>query len=668
METLANIGSILLLVVGFGFVIFWHELGHFLAAKAVGIRVEQFAVGFGQAMVCWRKGIGTTVGTSAKLAENLRKTGRTDISETEYRLNWIPLGGYVKMLGQDDMDANATSADPRAFNNKSVAARMLVVSAGVIMNVLLAALIFMGLYMYGHNVPAALVGSVLPGSPAQVAGIEVGDRIISIDGKAIPDFTMIQLNIALGNEGDTLPVVVRREGKEITLQLTPRKATSDAREFLAIGVGGTPSLRGLPAGATLSVDKPELHVLPDQLALLPGDVITAIAGNPITPEVRGRTDIPSQYAQLHRALQASDGRPVELTVRDATGAERRHAIRPWMIGSFGGGEFDLAGILPRPAIGGIQKGSDAIGKLFPGDIVLSLTFDDTHDLVNVRSTTELRAAMTKAGADARRVSLSVSRNGQTVLVPGLLPNISLGEGKRGLGVSMLADVHSPYVGGVKPGSSLATAGVQPGSLIVSVAGKPVENLFDVRRELLASAGAAPLTTVLNGVETTHTLALTPAELTVLRSLRSDHMLALDERIEPRKTSNPLTAAAWGVGDTRDFILQGYVTIQRIVQGSVSATNLTGPIGIFHFGGKIATEKPIDWMFWFLAMISANLAVVNFLPIPIVDGGLFVFLILEKIRGKPLSQRSQGIAQIVGLCLILSLFVFVTYNDIARLLT
>jgi regulator of sigma E protease len=66
------------------------------------------------------------------------------------------------------------------------------------------------------------------------------------------------------------------------------------------------------------------------------------------------------------------------------------------------------------------------------------------------------------------------------------------------------------------------------------------------------------------------------------------------------------------------------------------------------------------------MISANLAVVNFLPIPIVDGGLFVFLILEKIMGKPLSPRAQGIAQIVGLALIVGVFLFVTYNDISRL--
>lgn len=669
METLGNLGSIVLLVLGFGFVIFWHELGHFLAAKAVGIKVEQFAVGFGQAMLCWRKGLGFTVGTSAQAAEDLRKAGRTDISETEYRLNWIPLGGYVKMLGQDDMDPNATSVDPRAFNNKSVSARMLVVSAGVVMNVLLAAVMFMGLYMYGHNVPAALVGTVQPGSPAQQAGMEVGDRILSVNGTAIPDFTKIQLNIALGNEGSTIPVVVERDGKQVTLQVTPRKATGDSREFLAIGVGGTPALRGLPVGTVTTVQNPELHVLPDQLMLKPGDVITAIAGQPVTPEVRGSVEVRSQYVQLYRAIQAADGRPVPVMVRDAAGTERQINVRPWMVGRFGRGELDVAGILPRPAIGGIQSGSNALGKLRPGDVVRTVQFDDTQDLVTVRSTTELRNALTTAGAGGRKVSLTVERDGENVLVPGLLPNIKLDEGKRGLGVSMLADVHSSYVGDVKAKSAVERAGIVPGSRIVSVNGVETGNLFEVRRALM-TAETAPSTVVarFDGKDSTHTLTLDEAELEALKSIRADHMLPLDERIEPRQTSNPLTAAMWGVGDTRDFILQGYITIQRIFQGSVSASNLTGPIGIFHFGGKIATEKPIDWMVWFLAMISANLAVVNFLPIPIVDGGLFVFLILEKIRGKPLSQRAQGIAQIIGLCLILSVFVFVTYNDIARLLT
>src|SRR5436190_22263775 len=104
----AQLPSLILLILGFGFVIFFHELGHFLAAKWVGIRVEQFAVGFGQALISWRKGMGFKTGSSGKKYEELVAAGQAgDVGETEYRLNWIPLGGYVKMLGQDDLHANS---------------------------------------------------------------------------------------------------------------------------------------------------------------------------------------------------------------------------------------------------------------------------------------------------------------------------------------------------------------------------------------------------------------------------------------------------------------------------------------------------------------------------------------------------------------------------------
>src|SRR3954447_10692339 len=173
---LHSAGTVIVLALGFGFVIFWHELGHFLAAKWVGIKVEQFAVGFGQALISWRKGIGFRFGSSIKEYEaKLQQEGAANLGETEYRLNWIPLGGYVKMLGQDDLKANAQQDDPRAYNRKSIGARMVVVSAGVIMNIILAAIGFMIVFMMGFRAPPAIVGNVLPGSPAAKAGLRVGD-------------------------------------------------------------------------------------------------------------------------------------------------------------------------------------------------------------------------------------------------------------------------------------------------------------------------------------------------------------------------------------------------------------------------------------------------------------------------------------------------------------
>ncbi|MCS7033901.1 MAG: site-2 protease family protein, partial [Phycisphaerae bacterium] len=106
--------------------------------------------------------------------------------------------------------------------------------------------------------------------------------------------------------------------------------------------------------------------------------------------------------------------------------------------------------------------------------------------------------------------------------------------------------------------------------------------------------------------------------------------------------------------------------RMIVQRSVSVSQMSGPLGILHSGTLIAS-RGTDWLLWYLAVISANLAVVNFLPIPIVDGGLFVFLVVEKLLGRPVSPKVMTATQLVGFALIISLFLFVTYNDILRLM-
>src|SRR5687767_2490378 len=335
MEFLSNFFNILLLVLGFGFVIFWHELGHFLAAKWVGIRVEQFAVGFGHAILSWRKGIGLRVGNtqreyerrlkeyveteeghldrrdrSAPTQEQLNRAAeKLGLGETEYRLNWIPLGGYVKMLGQDDLNPNAQSEDPRAFNRKSIPARMLVVSAGVIMNIILAAIGFMIVFRIGFRVAPAEVGGIVPGSPAQVAGLQVGDKVWTYDGKRQYDWTKIQLNVALSGDGESVPMEVKRvvNGQEalVPLTITPRRER-DSMGLLSLGITPPKSLEGVSEKEKPVDDLDKLaEIVPTgYLALQPGDVITAVNGQPVSPH---------DYPRFDAVLQSSYGAPVQLT-------------------------------------------------------------------------------------------------------------------------------------------------------------------------------------------------------------------------------------------------------------------------------------------------------------------------------------------------------------------
>jgi regulator of sigma E protease len=157
---------VLLFVFGLGAVVFVHELGHFLVAKAVGIKVERFAIGFGP-RICGYRG-----------------------KETDYSLMLLPLGGYVKMLGQEDfasLEEGGGEPDPRAYSSKSVGARFAVISAGVIMNVIFAAILFMIIGMIGMPTQAPVVGDTTPGAPASMAKITwLDDSGKPIDAKAPP--------------------------------------------------------------------------------------------------------------------------------------------------------------------------------------------------------------------------------------------------------------------------------------------------------------------------------------------------------------------------------------------------------------------------------------------------------------------------------------------------
>lgn len=130
--------------------------------------------------------------------------------------------------------------------------------------------------------------------------------------------------------------------------------------------------------------------------------------------------------------------------------------------------------------------------------------------------------------------------------------------------------------------------------------------------------------------------------------------------------NPFKAMMIGIRKTYYFIEQVYLMMQRmVITRSVGFEQVSGPVGIVKLGSDIAERDTVK-LLYFLALISANLAVINFLPLPIVDGGLFVFLIIEKIKGSPIPIKAQIATQLIGLALIIGVFLYVTLNDIQKL--
>lgn len=178
--------GLIISLLALSFLIFFHELGHFLAARLFGVHVEVFSIGFG------------------------RKVFRKTIGKTEYALSMIPLGGYVKMKGQDDANPLARSDAPDAYNSKLPWQRTVILMAGSVFNFLLAFLLFIIIAQAGFKALAPTVGEVKDGSPAMVAGVMAGDKIVEISGVKIRSWDEISPLIK-GSDG-ALDLMIERDG------------------------------------------------------------------------------------------------------------------------------------------------------------------------------------------------------------------------------------------------------------------------------------------------------------------------------------------------------------------------------------------------------------------------------------------------------------------------
>jgi regulator of sigma E protease len=271
-------------VVVLGVLIVIHELGHFIMARLAGVGIERFSVGFGP--VLWRfRG-----------------------KETEYCVSAIPLGGYVKMMGDDEnpLEGGRTGAlDPaKAFNRKPLAARFLIVFAGPAMNfvlaVVIAALVFM---LVGRQVAPAEVGRITDGGPAAQAGLKTGERIVAVDGRPVQYWEDLAHAVQAA-AGRSLQVAVRGPAGERTVALTPASAKRKdlfGDEQSVWEIGAAPYL---PAsiGDTIAGDPA------DKAGLRSGDVVTALEGQPVL-----------SWDELAERIHQRADQPTRLEVKRGTG-------------------------------------------------------------------------------------------------------------------------------------------------------------------------------------------------------------------------------------------------------------------------------------------------------------------------------------------------------------
>lgn len=759
LEWLASAYFVAKALLAFSAIIFVHELGHFLAAKWTGTRVDRFAVGLGPRVCGYRAGEGFTFGASREFTpEELTARG---LGETDYCLKALPIGGYVKMLGEDDIIIDEATGemkpptDPRAFTNRRVESRMLVVSSGVVFNLLFAALLLMAVFLIGQKVIAPIVGIVEVDSPAN-GKLMTGDRVLAVNGTPIYSYIDLRLATAFAHEGESLDLLIERNegGQDVqrnasvtprmdeklgmrTLDVQPMLTTVRTRDSVP-APGHSPEENVLLGDKIIAVDGQPVRMQNDVLDLFARSGGRVLPVTVLRPDPKNPSAPPREVTCYQRAL---------IALVPSTSQKSRQGVS---------GE-NILGMMPRRIVDVVEPGSPAAkAGLQRGDVFASCgaIANPTYDEI----ITTIRA---NAGVP---IPVVVERNGEMIqcsVTPKRAFSLWTQEDARiGVGISRRVEELTPRVSMVVPDTPAAKAGLPRGALITQIDGAPVANWFDVVERLRAAAGhevevryvaggdevatrldvplgieselgmppgavvwsatieddeaatttrnsSNPMTIDAKPQESTKDRGLTIVDPDTLQdmlernigkvmtirysSLRTETPVTARFRIKPENTDpwqsrvlyfydpygfelayemvdaggNPLQALYMGGRLVFNQVYQGYQVFSRMLTREVSTQHISGPVGIFDAAIQSA-KLSVSEMLHFMAMLSISLAVINFMPIPLMDGGQMVFLIIEKVKGKPLSFRTQMISSLIGLAGILLIGLLVTIQDISRL--
>ena len=588
--------NILLVVLGIGLLIFIHELGHFLMAKKIGVRVFVFSMGFGPPLF-------------------KRKFG-----ETEYRLSIIPLGGYVKLAGETPEEKSVGAS--WELMSKSAGQRAMVFAAGVALNAVLAFIAFIVAFHIGVPFETSEIGVVSPGKPAWEAGLKAGDKIVKVGNTPGPDFEDVHIAIALSSSPHGIPLEIDRGGERFDVVVYPEY--SERIGYQIIGIQPAQSLVVDKIYAYKNGHSPALEA-----GIQVGDTIIAVNGKQIS-KVEEFLEAEAMHTGDGFILTVlRNGKPIDLNVTPAP--------TQWKLG--------LSCAMPK--IDGIKKDSIAYAiGLRNNDEIIAV------DNKSIIGWSELKNRI--VNASEKTISISVKRNGQirTFELPvkdaqakenfldGIFPFL-------GLTVDMAVE-----------GFPASEIGLKPGDQLVSIDGKKLENWEDLLYSVRSSEGRELEIAWKRGTETI-------VKKVVPKKAEGSIGIVFGEKKITRQYG---FLGACGVGSAKAIInvKMIYLTIKGLLTKRLSSKTIGGIILIAQASYESA-KLGIGKLIYFIGILSLNLAILNILPIPVLDGGHLLFLGIEKLKGSPVSERTFTIAHYIGFALIICLVIYATRNDIMRIL-
>jgi len=605
------------IAVAIGLLILVHELGHFLTAKWFGVRVRRFALGMGPPIVKWKRG------------------------DTEYSLRPIPIGGFVDLAGEHPEAEGAD--DPKALWRRPVWQRAIIFAAGVAMNLVLALALFVLAPAIGMRAAAPIIGGVVERSPAAKADIRPGDRIVSINGQPVQSFEDIIASIGLRRAGTEFQVVVEREseGGEEPQQLTKTVASERKTETPA------PMIGVVPAGDVVIYKLTDPDSPAAQAGLKAGDRILTIAGKPVR-----------RWDEIETLLEAAPPGPVVLTI-EREGREQDLRIDPAELKEY------RYGLAPPTVIEKVLPDSPAEeAGVRQGDWILKAGG------IVCPTLDELQEHVQKTGPGGE-VTLHLFRKGwlfrpdRTIDVTCKVARLGDDEQPR-IGVAMGYAMGPPLlVTDVEAGGPAAAAGFQRGDEILSITEKKIvpKDWNALVTVLCRKAADRPVSILVrrgaNDLFLSYQIERKPVERFTLAGAAGKTMYVSLPRI-----TNPLTAIKRGIRQTLLWLGRVYANLAQLIRGEADFRSLGGPVMVVRISYELASQGPGTFInFW--GILSVCLVVFNFLPLPPLDGGHVLFLLIEKVRGKPFPMKFQSTIWFVGFVLVILLFVLLTYQDILR---